>query len=308
MAPFRNVPVAAAVLACAVSAQAQQAPNREQARQELQHAQQQLQQAEQRVQNAMRQLQQLERQQGGQPQAQGADRQLQAQERRQAQQQASQGAQALSPQERRFLERAARMGQLEIQASQLALERSQNEQVRELARHLIEERRDAHGELQQIARSRGLELPQQLGDEQRQQLQQLQQLRGDAFDLKYVQDIGVRSHRQALQLFQQRVAMQGGDPEVRAFAQEMLPLLQRHLHLAHTAHAHMAPRDVTQVLGAQGGQGSAGQQPQARPEGRQPVLGELPPGATQARPENPTEAARAVQGPDRRDPVAPANR
>jgi putative membrane protein len=268
MKHFGTIPVAAAALACALSAQAQQVPSREQAHQDLQQAQQQLQQAQQNLQNAMRRLQAAE----GQPAQPGSTVQM------------TQAA------ERQFAERAWALGQLEIQASELALQRSRNEQVRQLAQHLLQDQRDASGRLQEIASASGVPLSPQLPAEQQQKLQRLQQLQGHAFDLQFVQTVGVQAHRDALQWFQDRAVAQGGDPALREFARERLPLVQQHLHLAHSAHAQMAPRDVTEVLGA-------GRQ------GQQPMLAPLPPGATEAQPRDPTAAAAAVPGPDRRDPV-----
>ena len=62
-------------------------------------------------------------------------------------------------------------------------------------------------------------------------LRVLEASEGAEFDRMYADDFGIDAHRSAIRVFRNQVA-RGSDPDVLAFAERGLPMLQRHLQVA----------------------------------------------------------------------------
>ena len=153
----------------------------------------------------------------------------------QGQQSAQQGGQQaqgkLSQQDRKFMMEAAQGGMLEVEASRMALERASSQQVKEFAQQLLKDHTDANEKLMQIAQDKGVKLPKELDAKHKQQLSKLGKLKGDEFDRMYMQELGHKDHKKDIQAFEKQ-ARQGKDAELRTFAEETLPVLQKHLSMA----------------------------------------------------------------------------
>ncbi|VVE61978.1 hypothetical protein PCA31118_00858 [Pandoraea captiosa] len=128
-----------------------------------------------------------------------------------------------------FVDAAGRAGMLEVQASQLALERSANTDVKNFARQMVADHTKAGNQLQQIAARKGIRVP--AAAEVNPELQTLTAKQGHDFDVAYVAAAGPAAHEQAVRLFE-REANAGQDPEIKAFARTTLPTLQQHLTMA----------------------------------------------------------------------------
>ncbi|SUD95632.1 DUF4142 domain-containing protein [Pandoraea pulmonicola] len=128
-----------------------------------------------------------------------------------------------------FVDAAERSGMLEVQASQLALERSPNTEVKNFARQMVADHTKAASQLQQIAARKGIRTP--ATSEVDPDLQALKSKQGHDFDVAYLAVAGPAAHEQAARLFQ-REAKSGQDPELKAFARNTLPTIQHHLTMA----------------------------------------------------------------------------
>ncbi|VVE84581.1 DUF4142 domain-containing protein [Pandoraea sputorum] len=135
---------------------------------------------------------------------------------------------------------AGRAGMLEVQASQLAQERSPSTDVKNFARQMVADHTKACNELQQIAARKGIRVP--AAAEVNPELQTLTNKQGREFDAAYVAAAGPAAHQQAVRLFQQE-ADSGHDPELKAFARSTLPILQRQLTMARKLAASVARAD-----------------------------------------------------------------
>jgi putative membrane protein len=153
--------------------------------------------------------QQQSAQQGGQQQAQGK----------------------LSAEDRKFMMEAAQGGMLEVEASRLAMARASSDEVKQFAQQLMKDHTDANEKLMQIAQDKGIQLPKQLDAKHKQQLSKLSKLKGEEFDQAYMREMGHKDHKKDIQAFEKQ-ARQGKDPELRTFAEETLPVLQKHLSMA----------------------------------------------------------------------------
>ncbi len=130
-----------------------------------------------------------------------------------------------------FLKTAAQAGAYEIEGSQLALNKAKNAEVKLFAKHIIEDHSKAAAELKALAGKKGVELPAKPSLLQRTSLKFLDTHKGASFDDSYAENVGVDAHESAVELFTEAAA-DADDPDVKKFAQQTLPTLQKHLEMA----------------------------------------------------------------------------
>jgi putative membrane protein len=136
----------------------------------------------------------------------------------------------LSSQGENFLITAARIDMQEVQGGHLAQKKGTSPAVRSFAEHMINDHTKANTGLKEIAAQKSAEVPTQLSQKQDSTLQHLEGLSGASFDQAYAQDM-VRGHEQAVKEFKW-AAKNLSDPDLKAWAQTTLPLLQEHLRMA----------------------------------------------------------------------------
>jgi len=153
---------------------------------------------------------------------------------------ASPGAPAATPmaesrldgKDRDFLENAAQSGHMEVEGSKMALEKSQNAEVKKFAQQMIDDHTKAGQQLAALAKSKGVDVPTDPSLMQQAKLKTLG-LRDEGFDEAYAEGVGVSAHEDAVKLFEE-ASNEAKDPEVKQFATETLPKLQQHLQMAKT--------------------------------------------------------------------------
>lgn len=134
----------------------------------------------------------------------------------------------LEPGDRFFLQQASKGGLLEVSLAQLAPERAGSREIQEAAIRLLEDHRQANERLKAFADRRHVTLPTELGPHQL-DVDRLAQLSGPDFGKAYLKEM-IEHHEQAVATFQ-RQAEEGADPEIRAWAAQLVPALREHLHL-----------------------------------------------------------------------------
>ena len=140
-------------------------------------------------------------------------------------------APTVNPVDQTFAMQAAASDQFEIQSSQIALQKSHNRRVRDFAQRMVNAHNQTTQQLSGIASSKGMTMQPALQPEQQKMLADLQAMNGGrAFDRGYLND-QVTGHTAAVTLFQNEIA-NGQDPQIKAFAQQTLPIIQDHLRMA----------------------------------------------------------------------------
>jgi len=131
-----------------------------------------------------------------------------------------------------FLAQAASANQFEIDSSQLALQASQNQAVRNYANLLIADHTRLGAQVTATAQSAGLTMPPPgLLPAQQAALAQLRAAgTGPTFDMAYRQ-AQIDAHNQAIGLMQNYNAS-GDVPSLRAAAGQAIPMMQMHLQQA----------------------------------------------------------------------------
>lgn len=130
-----------------------------------------------------------------------------------------------------FLIQAAQNGQAEVQVGRLALDKTQNRDVKTFAQRMVDEHSAWAAELGALAAAKGVKLPEEASAAQKGDINQLATADSYHFDRRYAEAMGVHAHEETIALFQ-RAASSADDPEVRAFAAKILPMLQFHLQMA----------------------------------------------------------------------------
>lgn len=141
----------------------------------------------------------------------------------------------VSPQS--FATQAAVIGKAEIELGQLALQQTQDKNVRDYALRMVKDHQAADAKLKKIAGEENLELPQSLDAEHQALKEKLSGLRGAAFDREYAKAMA-QGHDQAVALFESASQAPQMTPQLKEFAAATLPTLQQHMDMAHSLREH----------------------------------------------------------------------
>ena len=131
-----------------------------------------------------------------------------------------------TPADYNFIFQAAYSGWGEVMAGQLAPRRSTNPAVLQAASMMVADHTQTNQELAPLATARGITPPTGPDPGRLGTLNILEPMTGRVFDIAYLQE-QTEDHVVAIALFQSE-AQSSLDPELRAFAQTHLPVLQRH--------------------------------------------------------------------------------
>ncbi|MGU7780756.1 DUF4142 domain-containing protein [Burkholderia sp. PU8-34] len=136
-----------------------------------------------------------------------------------------------------FVDKAGMAGKTELQASQLALERSANPHVKAFAHRMVDDHGGIAGALRELGARKGV--PVQTKSLVDPVLEALRHKEGHAFDVAYVAVAGPAAHEEAIRTYETEAEM-GRDPQLRAFAARTLPKLKEHLAAARRLSALVA--------------------------------------------------------------------
>jgi putative membrane protein len=134
----------------------------------------------------------------------------------------------LSRGDQKFLRIAAESGMFEIEASKVAVQKGQSQEVKDFAQMMITDHTKVAGELKALAAAKGFTLPTELPRGMRKDIEDLNKKTGHDFDDDYSDDIAVDAHEDAVDAFKD-AADDAKDADVKAFAAKTLPSLQAHL-------------------------------------------------------------------------------
>jgi len=131
-----------------------------------------------------------------------------------------------------FVDNAAAGGIAEIETSRLALEKSQSADIKAFANQMITDHSKANDELAAIAKANDIEVP-DTTTLVKQAKEKILDMRDESFDAAYANN-QVKAHEETIELFKKQANTVTDDKakgatELKAFAQKMLPALEKHL-------------------------------------------------------------------------------
>ncbi|MEV4714343.1 DUF4142 domain-containing protein [Micromonospora sp. NPDC049374] len=139
---------------------------------------------------------------------------------------AAQAAAQPSEQDTQYLQAVHQVNLYEIAAGELAQEKGQNQQVKELGQQFVTDHTELDQSVQDLAGQLNVELPSEPTTDQQAGLDQLNNASGEEFDRLWVTQ-ELAGHVQAIQATQTEIS-QGTEPQVVQLAQTALPVLQAH--------------------------------------------------------------------------------
>ena len=144
-----------------------------------------------------------------------------------------------TPKDKMFIAEAAEGGLKEIQFSQLALQKSNSDQIKTYAQKMVTDHTQLNNDMQPFAQQAGITPPTQLKPKDQAEYDQLNKLSGDAFDKKYVQAMA-KDHHKDLREFKQEEAS-AADPTFKSTVQNGEKVIQEHTDM------------IDRIAGKQGG-------------------------------------------------------
>ena len=128
-----------------------------------------------------------------------------------------------------FVMKAAQDGMTEVELGKLALDKSQNAEVRSFAQRMVTDHGKANRELASIAKAKGIDAPKSLDAEHQAMIADFKAKSAASFDADYSSHMNM-DHSKAISLFE--AESKADDPELSKFAKDTLPKLKEHKKLA----------------------------------------------------------------------------
>jgi putative membrane protein len=132
-----------------------------------------------------------------------------------------------------FVKEAAMSDMFEIQSSQLAEQKADDQPTKSFAQKMVADHTKTTSDLKSMVsggKLKGVELPTDMASSQKSMLDKLKSLNGKDFSKQYHSD-QVSAHKDAVSLFE-RYGKGGDNPDLKDWANKTLPDLQGHLKMA----------------------------------------------------------------------------
>lgn len=138
-------------------------------------------------------------------------------------------AHAMKATDSSFVKHAAADGMVEVAMGRMALDKSSDSQVKQLAQRIVDDHTKANDQLKTIAQDKNIKLPDGPAPDARKSADAMRKMDGAAFDKAWARHM-VTDHKKAIAMFTQ--ASKGSDADVSGFAAQNLPALRTHLKMA----------------------------------------------------------------------------
>jgi len=139
-------------------------------------------------------------------------------------------AASLSPTDKQFMISAARTDMTQAHEGQMAQNQGRSDDVKNFAKTLVQDHTNSYTQLSELAAKEGVSIPKGINASRNPSIRLLAHLTGQRFDQAFTKD-EIASERQTIAVFK-REAAHGKDVEVKAYANKMIPVLEKHVQLA----------------------------------------------------------------------------
>lgn len=140
------------------------------------------------------------------------------------------GQSRVSKADRKLYAKLAQANVAEIEASKQALSKSNYEQIKSFAQHMVDDHGMALDQLTTLARNKGVDLPSEPDEKHRKMAERMADLSPIDFNKQYAQ-AAVVDHRATLKLLD-KITSGAKDEELKSLAEKMKPKVQDHLKMA----------------------------------------------------------------------------
>lgn len=129
-----------------------------------------------------------------------------------------------------FAVEAASGSRMEVQLGQYAVQNAGSAAVKQFGQMIVTDHTKADSMLTDIARVKGIVIPSAPGDDHQKHIDELTKKKGAEFDKAYI-DMMVDDHEEDIKKFEDE-AKNGKNEDIKAFANQNLPVLRKHLDAA----------------------------------------------------------------------------
>ena len=140
-----------------------------------------------------------------------------------------------------FIENAAKDGMAEVQMGQMAISKSSDDQVKQLAQRIVDDHTKANVALKTLAESKKVSFPSNTANDAQKQSDNLKAMKGTSFDQAWSKAM-VKDHQDAIKMFTDE-GKQTKDTDIQQFVKTTLPTLKSHLESAQKLAAVPDARD-----------------------------------------------------------------
>jgi putative membrane protein len=137
---------------------------------------------------------------------------------------------SLSTDDKDFAIKAAQGNMAEVSGGTMAAQKGESPDVKNFGNRMVSDHGKALDELKQLAQTKGIALPTDVNDEQKAGADKLSKLSGKYFDKAYT-DAMVEDHEKDVAEFD-KASKNAQDPDLKAWAAKVLPVIQDHLKMA----------------------------------------------------------------------------
>ncbi|ANQ84978.1 DUF4142 domain-containing protein [Azoarcus olearius] len=137
----------------------------------------------------------------------------------------------VSEADRNFIAAATGHGLAQMEAGRLVAEGGGNADVKAFAEQLRHDHEAINVQLARLASAKKLTAAEAMPEHARADLAEMRKLSGTQLDQLFLARFSGAAHAQVIEAFE-RQAREGADPEIRAFAQDTLAILRRHVETA----------------------------------------------------------------------------
>lgn len=145
----------------------------------------------------------------------------------------------LSSADQALMLEVAKGGMMQLETSKIAVQKTQNEEVRQIAQAEVEEQTGLSAKLKEIAMAKGITLPAIPDAETQSMLTAMQGMSDTELDKHYMQEHAVKGHEK-LDATMTKVKASGSDANLKAVAQAAHPLVKAHLKVSKEVVAKMS--------------------------------------------------------------------
>lgn len=146
----------------------------------------------------------------------------------------------LSAMDKQFIRKVAQGNIAEVKVGRLALQKSKNERVRNIASMLVKEHSQAQEALKPIAASHNFAFPKDTDRKHKAMYNRLSRMSGAAFDKAFMKG-QVKDHNATLALFRKEME-KGQDSHVRDYAAQFIVNIQNHTQHIHNVASNLGIR------------------------------------------------------------------
>lgn len=165
-------------------------------------------------------------------------------------------AQSLAKSDQKLLKDMAVANMAEVEAGKLALQKSQNDQVKSFAQQMVDDHGKGLDEVKKVAAAKNVTLPSGLDSKHKAMARKLEGLSGARFDRAYMEQAGVKSHHDASNLVS-KAESSAKDGEVKALAVKLQPTIRQHMGNAEQLSASIKGSTAMGSSGTRGTEGSS---------------------------------------------------